>query len=70
MDCSDCFNVSTKTKLQETTQKMADVVIKRKKNRGTPVVVEFVDPALEDRRLRERKKVGLFYRRHYKKYLN
>ena len=38
---------------------MADVVIKRRKSkqRGKPIVVEFVDPALEDRQLRERKKV-------------
>ena len=36
---------------------MADVVIKRRKSKGKPIVVEFVDPALEDRQLRERKKV-------------
>jgi hypothetical protein len=38
---------------------MADVVIKKHKGkkRGKPVVVEFVDPALEDRKVRERKKV-------------
>ena len=43
--------------------KMADVVIKKHKNkkkRGKPVVVEFVDPALEDRKVRERKKVRDF----------
>ena len=41
---------------------MADVVIKKHKGkkRGKPVVVEFVDPALEDRKVRERKKVRFY----------